>query len=202
MSGGALGGNNPHKIKGGKWTVFRFFLVAIAHSVGWFTVSSLLGYYAKLYGPQILLLMNIFYYLPSIPLLLLSAVCDDALDRAFGEPPCLVFMLVSAVRHTGCLSPLSHMFRECRNEGHCSCSQSLQALLTGLPCARQACPGSSWHGCCWAWAAARSSARSSPSSSAPSGEPRRRTSANCMLAWPHAPGTACRLPHQGTLISR
>ena len=39
MSGGALGGNNPYKIKGGKWTVVRFFLVAIAHSVGWFTVG-------------------------------------------------------------------------------------------------------------------------------------------------------------------
>lgn len=48
-------------------------------------VSSLLGHYARLYGPQILLLMNIFYYLPSIPLLLLSAMCDEALDRAFGE---------------------------------------------------------------------------------------------------------------------
>lgn len=39
MGGGALGGNNPYKIKGGKWTVVRFFLVAIAHSVGWFTVG-------------------------------------------------------------------------------------------------------------------------------------------------------------------
>jgi hypothetical protein len=57
----------------------------IAHSIGWFTVSSLLGYYSALYGPQILLMMNIAYYLPSIPLLLLSALCDERLDRTFGE---------------------------------------------------------------------------------------------------------------------
>ena len=52
-------------------------------------MSSLLGHYALLYGPQILLLMNIFYYLPSIPLLLFSAFCDEWLDRTFGErlPP-------------------------------------------------------------------------------------------------------------------
>ena len=59
----------------------------IAHSIGWFTVSSLLGHYALLYGPQILLFMNIFYYLPSIPLLLFSAFCDDWLDRRFGGQP-------------------------------------------------------------------------------------------------------------------
>ena len=48
-------------------------------------MSSLLGHYALLYGPQILLFMNIFYYLPSIPLLLFSAFCDDWLDRTFGK---------------------------------------------------------------------------------------------------------------------
>lgn len=50
-------------------------------------MSSLLGHYALLYGPGILLLMNIAYYLPSIPLLLFSAFCDDWLDRKFGRHP-------------------------------------------------------------------------------------------------------------------
>ena len=57
----------------------------VAHSIGWFAVSSLLGHYALLYGPQILLMMNIFYYLPSIPLLLVSAFCDEWLDKTFGK---------------------------------------------------------------------------------------------------------------------
>ena len=170
MSGG-IGSSvsNPHKIKGGKWTVVRFFLVASAHSIGWyvfcspkvyldyrhsfgriqtiswclasrFTVSSLLGSYAIQYGvshhasmyyealqydkawvmsvsrftlqhalmvthfanlmshltmagPDVLLKMNIFYYLPSIPLLLFSSLCDEWLDSTFGDAltvlPCL-----------------------------------------------------------------------------------------------------------------
>ena len=79
----------------------------IAHSIGWFTVSSLLGYYALLYGPQILLLMNIAYYLPSIPLLLLSAFCDEWLDKTFGmrlvTPPCLRMLLKCGMYERGCV---------------------------------------------------------------------------------------------------
>lgn len=59
----------------------------VAHSIGWFTVSSFLGHYALLYGPQILLMMNIAYYLPSIPLLMFSAFCDEWLDKTFGTCP-------------------------------------------------------------------------------------------------------------------
>ncbi|BDA46393.1 hypothetical protein COCOBI_08-4860 [Coccomyxa sp. Obi] len=94
MSGGGLVGSNPNKIKGGKWTVFRFFLVSIAHSVPWFTVSSLLSFYSVLYGPQILLMMNIAYYLPSIPLLIFSAACDDWLDLKFGVPRVILTRLL------------------------------------------------------------------------------------------------------------
>ena len=65
----------------------------VAHSIGWFTVSSLLGHYALLYGPQILLMMNVFYYLPSIPLLLISAFCDEWLDKTFGEPLAMLDVL-------------------------------------------------------------------------------------------------------------
>ena len=48
-------------------------------------MSSLLGYYKLLYGPQILLQMNIAYGFPSIPLLLVSSLMDRWLDRRFGE---------------------------------------------------------------------------------------------------------------------
>ena len=54
--------------------------------MGWMAVSSLLGYYKLLYGPQILLQMNIAYGFPSMPLLLVSSMLDRWLDRRFGEP--------------------------------------------------------------------------------------------------------------------
>ena len=49
------------------------------------TLSSELGYYKILYGPQVLLQMNIAYFLPSIPLLAISSLCDDWLDQHCGE---------------------------------------------------------------------------------------------------------------------
>ncbi len=57
----------------------------LAYTVGWMTLSSELGYYKILYGPQVLLQMNIAYFLPSIPLLAISSLCDDWLDQHFGE---------------------------------------------------------------------------------------------------------------------
>ena len=33
MSGGGLAGDNPNKIKGGKWTVVRFFLCSVSFEV-------------------------------------------------------------------------------------------------------------------------------------------------------------------------
>ena len=53
----------------------------------WMTIISQLGYYKILYGPQVLLQMNIAYFLPSIPLLGLSSQFDERLDQKFGMPP-------------------------------------------------------------------------------------------------------------------
>jgi len=64
--------------------VMRFFLVSIAFTIGWMTVSSLLDHYKLQYGPAILLQMNLAYFLPSIPLLLISSCLDDVLDRKYG----------------------------------------------------------------------------------------------------------------------
>ena len=50
----------------------------------WMTIVSQLGYYKLLYGPQVLLQMNIAYFLPSIPLLGLSSFYDERLDHKFG----------------------------------------------------------------------------------------------------------------------
>lgn len=57
--------NMPNKIKGGRWTVARFFLVSTAYTSAWLAVSSQLDYFKDLYGPQILLQLNIAYYLPT-----------------------------------------------------------------------------------------------------------------------------------------
>ena len=56
----------------------------LAFTIGFMTVSSQLAYYKLVYGPAILLEMNIAYFLPSIPLLLVSSFLDDRLDKQFG----------------------------------------------------------------------------------------------------------------------
>ena len=107
--GGGFANTNPNKIKGGKWTVAKFFSISVrptwcqarprqllaitvtfpvqlAFTMAWMTIISQLGYYKILYGPQVLLQMNIAYFLPSIPLLGLSSQYDEKLDQKFGEP--------------------------------------------------------------------------------------------------------------------
>lgn len=107
---GGTGNANPNKIKGGRWTVVKFFSISVGIGTGfstasrfplqccrklclmlqlaftmvWMTIISQLGYYKILYGPQVLLQMNIAYFLPSIPLLGLSSQFDERLDQKFG----------------------------------------------------------------------------------------------------------------------
>ena len=96
--------NSEFHVKGRSAYDFDVLLIIcrmqIAHSIPWFTVSSLLSYYSVLYGPQILLMMNIAYYLPSIPLLIFSAACDDWLDLKFGEALLQVISFNSLSRNT------------------------------------------------------------------------------------------------------
>ena len=56
----------------------------LAFTMVWMTIVSQLGYYKLLYGPQVLLQMNIAYFLPSIPLLGLSSFYDERMDQKFG----------------------------------------------------------------------------------------------------------------------
>lgn len=58
----------------------------LAFTMVWMLIISQLGYYKLLYGPQVLLQMNIAYFLPSIPLLGLSSQFDERLDQKFGMP--------------------------------------------------------------------------------------------------------------------
>lgn len=64
--------------------VFRFFLVSTAYTSVWLAVSSQLGSYREQFGPQVLLQLNIAYFLPSIPLLLVSGFFDKALETKLG----------------------------------------------------------------------------------------------------------------------
>lgn len=49
-----------------------------------------LDYFRTLFGPQILLQLNIAYYLPSIPLLLISGQFDQRLEHRFGTTHCVL----------------------------------------------------------------------------------------------------------------
>lgn len=50
----------------------------------WLAVSSELGYYRTLYGPQVLLWLNIAYCTPSIPLLIFQSFFDERLEARLG----------------------------------------------------------------------------------------------------------------------
>jgi len=63
-------------------------VLQLAFTMVWMTIISQLGYYKILYGPQVLLQMNIAYFLPSIPLLGLSSQFDERLDQKFGKLHC------------------------------------------------------------------------------------------------------------------
>ncbi|KAL4440645.1 hypothetical protein ABPG77_000354 [Micractinium sp. CCAP 211/92] len=95
MAGGfAPAAPGVQKIKGGRWTVFRFFLVSVAFTSAWVAVSSQLGYYRKLHGPAVLLQLNIAYFLPSIPLLIVSAFLDRPLEARLGVAKTILVRLV------------------------------------------------------------------------------------------------------------
>ncbi len=65
--------------------MFRFFLVSTAYTSVWLAISSQLGNYRELFGPQILLQLNIAYFLPSIPLLIVSGNFDKVLEAKLGQ---------------------------------------------------------------------------------------------------------------------
>ena len=59
-------------------------LSQIAFTAGWTAISSLIGYYKALYGPHMLLHLNLAYFLPSLPTLILQSVWDARLDGKYG----------------------------------------------------------------------------------------------------------------------
>ena len=63
----------------------NYFPAQVAFTAGWSAVSSLIGYYKALYGPHMLLHLNLAYFLPSLPVMLLQSLCDSTIDRRFGR---------------------------------------------------------------------------------------------------------------------
>eukprot|EP00201_Polytomella_parva_P020566 CAMPEP_0175045602 /NCGR_PEP_ID=MMETSP0052_2-20121109/4523_1 /TAXON_ID=51329 ORGANISM="Polytomella parva, Strain SAG 63-3" /NCGR_SAMPLE_ID=MMETSP0052_2 /ASSEMBLY_ACC=CAM_ASM_000194 /LENGTH=348 /DNA_ID=CAMNT_0016309169 /DNA_START=80 /DNA_END=1123 /DNA_ORIENTATION=- len=89
------------RIKGHAASVFRFFFIAIAFMELWILVTSQLTYYSRLYGAQILLQLNLAFYVPSIPVLVLSGQVEKVLDDRFGKTMSMMIRLNTGL--AGCL---------------------------------------------------------------------------------------------------
>ena len=63
-----------------------FFLVSLSYKLAWTTISSLLSQFARDYGPSVLLQLNIAYFFPSIPVLILMAQHNHRMDKFLGLP--------------------------------------------------------------------------------------------------------------------
>ncbi|KAI8473156.1 MAG: hypothetical protein J3K34DRAFT_457449 [Monoraphidium minutum] len=83
MSGGAVAPARV-RIKGRKASVIRFFFLGAAHAIPWIVLLSQMAFYSKMFGPQVLLQLNIAYYLPSIPTLMLAGALEPHLEAQLG----------------------------------------------------------------------------------------------------------------------
>lgn len=61
-----------------------FFLLSVGYKIPWTAISSLLGQLGRDFGPNSLLYLNIAYFFPSIPVLLLQSRYQEQLERRYG----------------------------------------------------------------------------------------------------------------------
>jgi len=61
-----------------------FFLLSVGYTSPWTALSSELGYLKRLHGPKVLLWLNLAYFFPAVPLMLLQIVLDHHHDRKWG----------------------------------------------------------------------------------------------------------------------
>lgn len=59
-------------------------LVQVGYTMPWAALSSELGYFKMLHGPNFLLFLNLAYFLPSVPILLLQLALDQHYNWLFG----------------------------------------------------------------------------------------------------------------------
>ncbi len=59
----------------------------MSYKLAWTAISSLLSQYSKEYGPDILLRLNVAYFFPSIPVLMLQTAFNDRWGLAWRSGP-------------------------------------------------------------------------------------------------------------------
>lgn len=59
-------------------------LLQVGFTMPWVALSSELGYLKMLHGPHFLLWLNLAYFMPSLPTLMLQLVYDQAYNKYFG----------------------------------------------------------------------------------------------------------------------
>jgi hypothetical protein len=69
----------------------------VAYTILWIILTSELGYYSKKFGPEILLLLNLAYYIPSIPVLIISGKIEKLLNEQFGQTKSMLVRLTSGL---------------------------------------------------------------------------------------------------------
>jgi len=63
----------------------------------WIIITSELGYYSHLYGPQVLLQLNLAFYLPSIPVLVLMGQLEPLLSDLLGPTASMAVRLMAGL---------------------------------------------------------------------------------------------------------
>lgn len=58
----------------------------VSYKVAWTAISSLLTQLSAQYGPEVLLQLNVAYFLPSVPILMLQTLLNERLERRIGVP--------------------------------------------------------------------------------------------------------------------
>eukprot|EP00775_Hariotina_reticulata_P003412 gene3412-3685_t len=92
------------RIKGRKQSVMRFLIISLAYTFPWIIMLSQLAHYSKIYGPQVLLQLNIAHYLPSIPVLLIIGHFEKLLDQQLGNTASMAVRLTAGLCGCAALS--------------------------------------------------------------------------------------------------
>jgi len=66
----------------------------VGYTMGWTTLSSMLSSLKERFGPAVLLQLNLAFFLPSLPILLMQTRLDARFDRKYGLPQATAVRMV------------------------------------------------------------------------------------------------------------